>query len=445
MKFNRRAALKGMVGGSAVSVALPFLDCFLNENGTALAATGAPLPTRFGTWFWGCGLTPNRWVPQKQGAGYDMPPELKPLEAFKDRLSIFSGFKVNTDGKGAVPHYTGNMTILTGSAPKSPETVEAPTFDTAVADTIGTRTRFRSLEVSATGNPRDSNSRRGSSVINAAEVSPLALYTRIFGPEFKDPNAADFVPDPKVMVRKSALSAIKDQRDALLADVGAADRTRLDEYFTSIRQLEQQLDIQLQKPAPLEACTIPKAPGDTKTGTEIEQAIANHQLLVGLLAHALACNQTQVINVVFADAGSSLRKAGSTVTHHQLTHEEPIDEKTGCQPEATYFVTRIVEALQTMLVTMDSIKEGDRTLLDRTLLFAFSECSFAKIHSLETIPMMIAGGGATGKLKTGLHIAGNGDPVTRVGLTIQQALGLPLNSFGAGSMQTSKTVTEILA
>jgi len=444
MRFTRRTALKGVLGGGAVTVALPFLDCFLNENGTALAATGAPLPVRFGTWFWGCGLTPGRWVPEKIGAGYAMPVELKPLEAFRERLTIFSGFKANTDGKGAVPHYTGNMSILTGSAPKSPETVEAPTFDTAIADAIGSRTRFRSLEVSATGNPRDSNSRRSSSVINAAEVSPAALYTRLFGPEFKDPNAADFTPDPKVMVRKSALSAIKEQRDALMMDVGAADRARLDEYFTSVRQLEQQLDIQLQKPAPLEACSVPGAPGSTKTGTQIDDAIANHKLLVQILAHALACNQTQVINVVFADAGSSLRKAGSTVTHHQLTHEEPIDDKTGCQPEATYFVERIVEAFQTMLVTMDGIKEGDRTLLDRMLLFAFSECSYAKIHSLETIPMFIAGS-ANGKVKTGLHIAGNGDPVTRVGLTVQQALGLPLNSFGAGSMQTAKTITEVVA
>jgi hypothetical protein len=444
MRFTRRTALRGMLGGGMVSVALPFLDCFLDVNGTALAATGAQLPVRFGTWFWGCGLTPGRWIPSKTGTGYDMPPELKPLAAFKDRLTICSGFKANTDGKGAVPHYTGTMSILTGGAPKGQGLVDYPTFDTTIADAIGSDTRFRSLELTATGNPRDSNSRRSSAVINAAEPSPAAFYARLFGPDFKDPNAADFVPDPKVMVRKSALSAIKDQRDALLAEVGTADRARLDQYFTSIRQLEQQLDIQLQKPAPLEACKVPSSPAVTKTGTEIEDAIANHKLLAQLLAQALACNQTKVFNMVFADAGSSLRKAGSTVTHHQLTHEEPIDEKTGCQPEATFFVERIVEGLQTMLVTLDGVKEGDGTLLDRTLVFAHSECSFAKIHSLETIPMLIAGG-AGGKIKTGQHIAGNGDPVTRVGLTVQQVMGVPMSNWGAGSMQTSKNVPELMA
>ena len=443
MKFTRRTALRGMLGGGFVSVGLPFLDCFLDVNGTAVAATGGRLPIRFGTWFWGCGLTPGRWIPTKTGVGYDMPPELKPLEAFKDRLTICSGFKANTNGKGAVPHFTGTVCITTGGAPKGQGMVDFPSFDTTIADTIGADTRFRSLEVTATGNPRDSNSLRSSAVINAAEPSPAAFYARLFGADFKDPNNANFVPDPKVMIRKSALSAIKDQRDTLMKEVGASDRTRLDQYFTSIRQLEQQLAIQLEKPAPLEACKMPGQPPATKTGTQVDDAIANHKLLAQLVAQALACNQTKVFNMVFADALSSLRKAGSSVTHHQLTHEEPIDAKTGCQPEATFFVERIVEGLQTMLVALDGVKEGDGTLLDRTLLFAHSECSFAKIHSLESIPMFIAGG-AGGKIKTGQHIAGNGDPVTRVGLTVQQIMGVPMSSWGAGSMHTSANVSELM-
>src|SRR5665213_1638713 len=94
---NSRTILRGMLGGSAVTVGLPLLDCFLNTNGTAFAATGAPLPVRFGTWFWGCGLNPGRWVPQKTGANYDTPAEIKVLEPFKDRLSVFSGFRAITD------------------------------------------------------------------------------------------------------------------------------------------------------------------------------------------------------------------------------------------------------------------------------------------------------------------------------------------------------------
>ncbi len=444
-RMNRRTILRGMLGGAAVSMGMPLLDCFLNTNGTALAS-GAPLPVRFGTWFWGCGLNPGRWIPQKIGTDYDMPAEIKVLAPYKDRLSVFSGFKAIVDGKPAVVHYTGSMSILTGSAPKDMQSVEAPTMDTFISDAIGSTTRFRSLELAATGNPRDSNSRRSSSVINPAEGSPLAFYTRLFGPDFKDPNAADFVPDPAVMVRQSVLSAVTEQRQTILAGLGSADKARMDQYFTSVRQLEQQLALQLQKPAPLEACTKPGQPSwsETKENTQIDVVTANHKLMAGLLAQALACDQTRVFNMAFGDATSSLRKAGSTVTHHQLTHEEPIDEKLGYQPEATFFVDRIMEGLLTMVTALDSVKEGDGTLLDHTLMLAHSECSYAKIHSLETLPMFIAGR-AGGKIKSGLHIDGNGDSVTRVGLTIQQALGLPLNKWGTGSMETSKTVGEIMA
>jgi len=78
-KMNRRNILRGMLGGGAVTVGMPLLDCFLNTNGTALAS-GAPLPVRFGTWNWGCGINPQRWVPTKVGAGYDLPVELKAIE-----------------------------------------------------------------------------------------------------------------------------------------------------------------------------------------------------------------------------------------------------------------------------------------------------------------------------------------------------------------------------
>ena len=74
--WTRRNILRGMMRGSAVAVALPLLDIFLDDNGEALAASGAPIPTRFGTWFWGCGINAARWIPDKVGADYDLKAEL---------------------------------------------------------------------------------------------------------------------------------------------------------------------------------------------------------------------------------------------------------------------------------------------------------------------------------------------------------------------------------
>ena len=439
---TRRRVLKGVMGGAAISVGLPYLDCFLNTNGTALAATGAPLPVVYGTWYWGLGANPGLWEPKTLGKFSELGPETKALDRIKHKVNFYSGMKVHLDGRPAITHFTGNMSVLTGTTPRS-SSVTIPTIDTLIADHIGSKTRFRSLEITSTGNPKHMYSFRAGGVFQPAEASPPALYARLFGPEFKDPNAADFTPDPAVMARQSVLSAVKDQHQDLAKVLGASDRARLDEYFTSLRQLEQQLDIMLQKPAPLEACTVPKAPEEGTAVTEIEVLTKTHRLNAQLAAHALACNQTHVVNLVFNDMTSSLRRQGSQMTHHILTHEEAIDEKLGYQPLASYFIGRIMEGFADYLTALDSVKEGDKTLLDRALIFAMTDTGYAKVHSVENMVMFTAGA-AGGRVKTGIHYSGKGDPASRVGLTVQQALGMPVNSWGTDSMATSKTITEVL-
>jgi hypothetical protein len=94
--------------------------------------------------------------------------------------------------------------------------------------------------------------------------------------------------------------------------------------------------------------------------------------------------------------------------------------------------------------SLAAIKEGDGTLLDNILVYAHSDTCFAKVHSNESIPVMTFGK-AGGRVKTGLHIAGNGDPITRTGLTAMQLMGVPVDSWGSRSMQVNKPVSEIMA
>ncbi len=449
-KLNRRTALRGMLGGTAVSVGVPLLDCFLNANGTALAASGEPLPVCFGTWFWGLSFTPGRWEPKTVGPNFEMNVELEALTPFKKKMNIFSGMKAFLDGQAAQPHSSGTQAILTGTVrpgqglnPQLGGQGSAPSIDSLIADTIGTQTRFRSLEVVCDGTSA-SYSSRGGLVSNPSERSPLALYTRIFGADFKDPNAADFKPDSAVMVRKSVLSMIKDERESFAKNLGASDRARMDEYFTSLRQLERQLDLELQKPAPLPACSIPSVIEDAAIGPVIDDVVANHKLFAGLLAHALACGQTRVVNVAFTGASPNTRKANSAMTSHLYTHEEPVDATLGYQPNVVHFNLKTVEGIADMIAALDSIKEGDGTLLDRMLLFITTDGGFAKYHSLENIPMLTAGT-AGGRLKTGMHFAAHGDPGTRVGLTIQQVMGVPTETWGTKSNQTSKSISDVMA
>ena len=106
--LTRRSILRGMMRGSAVVVGLPLLDIFLDGNGEALAA-GAPIPTRFGTWFWGCGVNTARWFPDKVGANYDIKEELSPIAPFRDKVSVFSNFNCILDGKPNLVHWSGAM------------------------------------------------------------------------------------------------------------------------------------------------------------------------------------------------------------------------------------------------------------------------------------------------------------------------------------------------
>jgi hypothetical protein len=162
---------------------------------------------------------------------------------------------------------------------------------------------------------------------------------RVFGAGFKDPNAASFTPDPAVVVRRSVLSAVNEQTRSFERQLGAADKAHLDQYLTSLRGLEQQLDLQLQKPAPLAACSLP---------------------------------------------------------------------------------------------------------LDRMLVLNYTDSGFAKNHTTDNVPILTAGS-AGRRVKTGFHFAApKGDPVTRVSLTVLQALGVPISTFGSESNRTAKTITEVM-
>jgi hypothetical protein len=446
--WTRRSLLRGMIAGSAVAVALPVLDLFLDGNGEAMAATGAPIPTRFGTWFWGCGVNAGRWFPSKIGRGYDLKDELKPIAPYQDKITVFSNFNCNLDGKPNLVHWSGVMATMAGCAPLKGGvgggSSELPTMDCLISDHIGKGTRFRSLEVACSGDPSVSYSMRAGSTVNPSEVDPVSLYRRLFGAGFQDPNKAEFTPDPDVMLRQSVLSSVKEERDDLLRTLGSADRQRVDQYFTSVRQIEQQLGTMLEKPAPADACLLPKEPVKSALGPTWEMAVKNHDLLAELVVMALACNQTKVFNLALSTAGSNLRKAGEPISLHELTHEEAVDEKLGYQPKATFFIERSMETFATMLKLMDQVKEGDGTLLDHSLLLATSESNFAKIHSVDNLPIMVAGK-AGGKWKSGQHISGNGDASSRVGLTIQQTLGMPVTAWGEGAMRATKPIGEVMA
>ncbi|HEX5007935.1 MAG TPA: DUF1552 domain-containing protein [Hyphomonadaceae bacterium] len=449
LRFNRRSLMRGLLGGAAVCVGIPTLDQFLNGNGTAWA-DGAKLPVRFGTYFWGLGLTDTptggtRWVPKKIGAGYEITPELESIKSVKDKVSVFSGFRAIPDGKANVVHWSGHASILSGIAPGGSSRFEGPSFDTKVADAIGTSSRFKVLDVDASMSRKGvSYSTRTGAAFATPETTTLRLYERLFGEGFQDPNSDNWKPDPNIMLRQSVLSSITEQRQSLMSNVGKSDQIKLDQYFTSLRDMENQLAVQLQKPEKAEACRIPSPPQEGKRGASVDLVNANTKSMARLLAMAMACNQTRVFNFVHTAGTSETYLPGSSKIYHQITHDEPTDTKLGYQPVTSQIAGVVMQGLGDFLMEMDAIKEGAGTLLDNSVILAFSDTGYAKIHSIENIPMLLAGG-AGGRHKAGQHIASKGESVTRVSLTAMQLAGAPVGEFGAGTMKTSRPISEVMA
>ena len=447
--FNRRSFLRGLLQSTAVCVSIPILDQFLDGTGTVYA-DGAKLPVRFGTYFWGLGLTDTptggtRWVPSKTGPGYEIMPELESLRPVKDKVSVFSGFRAIGDGRPNLVHWSGHASILSGVAPGAPARFDGPSFDTRIADAIGGSTRFKVIDIDASVSRQPvSYSTRTGVTFAMPETTPLGLYTRLFGAGFQDPNSDNWKPDPSIMLRQSVLSAIKDQRQALMAGVGKSDQIKLDQYFTSVREMENQLATQLQKPEKCEACVVPAAPKEQPHSASVDSVRANTKSMAKLLALGLACNQTRVFNFVHTAGLSETYVAGESKIYHQITHDEPTDAKLGYQPETSMLAAMVMQAFGDFLVELDSVKEGSGTLLDNSLIMAFSDTGYAKIHSIDNIPMFLAGK-AGGRHKSGQHIHTTGESVTRVSLTAQQLVGAPVGEFGSGSMKTARPITEVIA
>lgn len=444
MALDRRFLLRGFFHGTAVSMALPLFDCFLDGNGEALAATGQRIPTRFGTYFWGCGLTKELYLPKSAGQAYEATPQLAALQPFRQKMNLISGMKAFSDGRPNYQHWTGVAAISTGVAPAKDHEFDVVTIDQTVADVIGRGTRYKSIEVACSGNKGDSYSSLGGPNVNPPETTPLGLYTKLFGPGFQDPSKGDWKPDAQIMLQQSALSVVADDRQRLMQALGAADRARADQYFTSVRELEQTMTAELQRPEIVAQVAIPQAPEEMPVNKSVPVLRRTVPVMAKLVAIGLATDQTRVVNVALAEPASTIFMPGDSKPFHQATHEEPIDPTIGYQPITSKFSTYSMEFFADLLKALDEVKEGDGTLLDHSLILAYTDTGFAKLHTLDNIPMILAGT-AGGRVKGGYHIAGEGAPVSRVGLTIQQAFGMSVDSWGKGALETKKPITEILA
>src|SRR4051812_2336709 len=290
--FQRRRVLRGMLGGGAVTVGLPLLDCFLDGNGTALAS-GEAIPIRLGTWHWSLGMAAKVFVPTKTGANYDLPEEISCFAPIKQHMNLMTNFAVFRDGYANFCHLTGWVGTRCGTAPKTKDSHPDETFDVTIANQSGKTTRYKTLTATADGASRTTYSYENQNTPNSSEFSPIQFYQRLFGPDFQDPNASTFRPDPSLMTRKSVLSVVMDETKALNGQIGVDDRARLDQYFTGLRELEQRFNQRLTKPQPIAACKRVEAVAkEPPVSTDVKIVGERHKTMSELMAMAVACDQT---------------------------------------------------------------------------------------------------------------------------------------------------------
>ncbi len=421
---GRRRFLRGVFQGSAVYVGLPLFDYLLNGNGTALACGGA-IPRRFGIYYWGNGNRPDQWTPSTDGDDYELSEELSPLLNVKSKIAVVTGLAVKL--ANVVPHLSGAAGLLTGYdlyTADGSETMAAPTIDQLIAAEIGGDTLYASIQTAATDS--SGMSYNGPNSRNPPETNPYTLYEKLFGATFREPGEV-VVEDPTLGLRRSVLDSVMTDIETLQGKLGSADRARLDQHLTGVRELEQRLAKLEEDPPSLESCARPVAvPSESYPDEDGRPQIsARSRAMVDMLAMALACDQTRVIGHYLTDPVSNNLFPGASAGHHNLTHDEP-----GDQPEVHAITVMVIEELAYLLEALDAVPEADGTLLDNCAVLATSEVSLGQTHDIAEIPVVI-GGSACGTLKTGMHYRSyTGDNASKLMLSLMRSMDILAPSFG---------------
>ncbi len=435
--MNRRTLLRGMLGGAAISIALPPLEAMLGVHGDALA-DGEAMPDRFGLWFWGNGIKPDRWTPLTTGSNWEPSAELEPLRDLRPYVSVLTGCEVKT---ATHPHHSGMSGILTGSRYHQlgttrdtiVSTLPSPSVDMIAAAEFEGRAPLRSLEVGITkfhgtdeGTSFQHLSHNGPNNPNPSEYDAAALFDRLFGAPLD--NTHD-------RVRLSVLDAVRDQTKRLEPRLGTRDRIRLQQHLASIRALEIRLA------ADTSGCIPGDNPGNVPDVGGLEQITQKNEVMTELLRLALSCDLTRAFSVQFSTAGSGVVvwQAGATDSLHYTCHTEG-----GNQPIVHAATTFTMAQLAQFLSALRDTPEGDGNLLDRCSILCTSELSDGQTHSNDEFPILIAGKG-NGRLSGNVHYRSpNKRNASDAVLTALKGAGVPVASFGTNDGYSTSVITAVM-
>jgi hypothetical protein len=388
--LSRRFFLKGVgYAGSAIRIGLPPLAAMFNANGTAYAA-GGKAPSRFVFWFNGNGIPEKYWVPRETGSNFEFTPCLSPLAPYRNDIHVVTGLDsaaARLPGPGN-SHYP-SMSALVSCKTFTGRGAGGPSIDQVLAQRIGEGYRFRSLQVGVSQESFGESIQQNLSWADRdrplpPEMLPHQLFDRLFGVK-----EASWVNR-----RKSILDSVQDEAKAVQGRLGAADKARLDEYLTSVRDLEH--SIASLPPEYRQLVERPAEGGDMRDWPRIAK------LQSDLVVHAFASGQTRVASYMLTKCQGLSRFPwlGHTAQrHHEYTHS-------GVEtPRGMRILRDIcrwhVEEFAYLVGKLKATPEGAGNMLDNTLLLYAHEHAEANSHKNNNLALILAG--HVNKMKTGLH------------------------------------------
>jgi len=428
LPLSRRTVLKGL----GATMGLPILDAMLPK--AAWAAPDVVAPTRMAFIYVPNGAIMEDWTPAQTGDQFELSKTLSPLSEVQSDLLVLSGLaqdlaRGKADGPG--DHARDSSVYLTAARPNKSDSVirVGQSIDQFAAERVGKQSRLASLELGTEAGRQAGNCDSGyscaySSNISwksattpmAKEIRPKAVFERMFGGDL----------DPKLQAkrafyRKSILDFVAEDSAALTRKLGAEDRHKIDEYFNSVREIEDRIE--------RAGAQIPEAP-DMDLPDGVPQDFATHvKLMYDLMLVAFQTNTTRISTFMLANSGSGRRyqELGISEGHHQISHHQSDPEKLANLQKIDQYM---VEQFAYFLKRLKETKEGDGNLLAHSMIMYGGAIADPNRHAHHDLPIMLAGQGK-GTIKTGRHLSFERDtPLSNLFVSMLERMDIPVDHFG---------------
>lgn len=399
--LGRRTFLRGM----GTTIALPLLEAM--APAFAKAADAADVPRRMVAIETNMGIMPQFFFPEKSGRDFALSPYLERLKDHREQFTVFSG----VSHPGVTGGHAAERCFLTGTPhPERGGFRNGVSLDQFAAEQVGNRTRYPSL-VLAMSNEGSTLSYTRSGAPIPSERSPRKLFEKLFA----QGNPAEVEANVEALRQgRSMLDFVGEQSRRLNQSLSKSDQARMDEYLTSVRELEKRLHSSEEWEHQPKPVVTAKPPDDIEDAREF---VAKTKLMFDVMKLALETDSTRIISL-FID----------TTVIHNITHH-------GNRPEAIAELRAKEEAqfdaLRGFLTALSGAREEGQTLLDRTMVLYGTPMGSANAHSNVNLPVLFAGGG----FKHGQHLAfdqENNHPLATLYVSMLQRLGLPSDSFSSG-------------